>query len=312
MSSSLQQGINAAKAGDMQKALDFLKDAIIEEPQNADVWVWIAAIIDDFDKQEIFLDKAIEIDPNNIPAQRGLAYLHKRKQAEESAKNEHLSDHTQPISPFPPSQRPKSDDAHNGWSKIKDGEMDEIVHSTSNNSKEDSEEEPDKEKESPQKLSIFEFTLLGIVVVVFSFIGLLAASAIFNFELPLDFIWGDRPRLELDPPYEGVFLYENGAFFDILEYEGIPTSEVGMPTSFATQPVIVFSETDTILDNLNLIYQNGAYVPFKSYAGNSDSDLLQPVSEIEPGLYCLQQPESASNEDALFWCFKVDILPPVE
>ena len=72
--SSLQQGINAAKAGRMQEALGFLKDAIIEEPQNADVWVWVAAIIDDLDKQEIFLEKALEIDPHNIPAQRGLAY----------------------------------------------------------------------------------------------------------------------------------------------------------------------------------------------------------------------------------------------
>ena len=51
MASSLQQGINAAKAGHADKALEFLKDAIIEEPQNADVWVWIAAIIDDLDKQ---------------------------------------------------------------------------------------------------------------------------------------------------------------------------------------------------------------------------------------------------------------------
>ncbi len=312
MASSLQQGINAAKTGDMHKALDFLKDAIIEEPQNAEVWVWIAAIIDDFDKQEIFLEKALEIDPDNIPAQRGLAYLQKRKLAEESAKNEHLSDHTQPISPFPPSQRPKMDDVYGGWSKIRDRDMDDIVPSHSGNSQEDFEEEPVKGKENPQKLSIFEFTLLGIVVVVFSFIGLLAASAIFNFELPMDFIWGNRPRLEIDPPYAGVFLYENGAFFDIQEYEGIPTSEVGMPTSFATQPVIVFAEKDTILDNLNLIYQNGAYIPFKSYAGNSESDLLQPVSEVEPGLYCLQQPETVSNEDALFWCFKVDILPPIE
>ena len=38
MTSSLQAGINAAKAGRMQEALEHLKDAIIEEPQNADVW----------------------------------------------------------------------------------------------------------------------------------------------------------------------------------------------------------------------------------------------------------------------------------
>lgn len=67
MTSSLQAGINAAKAGRMQEALEHLKDAIIEEPQNADVWVWVAAIIDDTNKQAIFLEKALEIDPHNIP-----------------------------------------------------------------------------------------------------------------------------------------------------------------------------------------------------------------------------------------------------
>ena len=35
MASSLQKGINAAKSGHMHDALEFLKDAIIEEPQNA-------------------------------------------------------------------------------------------------------------------------------------------------------------------------------------------------------------------------------------------------------------------------------------
>ncbi len=81
--------------------MDFLKDAIIEEPQNADVWVWVAAIIDDLDKQEIFLKKALEIDPQNIPAQRGMAYLQKRKRDQIADQNDHLSDHTSPF-PFPP------------------------------------------------------------------------------------------------------------------------------------------------------------------------------------------------------------------
>ena len=101
MPSSLQNGISAAKAGQMQQALDYLKDAIIEEPQNADVWVWIAAIIDNLDKQEIFLEKALAIDPNNIPAQRGLAYLQKRKTHENNFQGDHLSEHTKPISPNP-------------------------------------------------------------------------------------------------------------------------------------------------------------------------------------------------------------------
>lgn len=66
MTSSLQAGINAAKAGRMQEALEHLKDAIIEEPQNADVWVWVAAIIDDTNKQAIFLEKRLRSIPTTF------------------------------------------------------------------------------------------------------------------------------------------------------------------------------------------------------------------------------------------------------
>jgi len=78
MTSSLQQGIDAAKSGMMEQALVHLKDAIVEEPENANVWVWLAAIIEDEEKQTIFLKKALEIDPANRPAQRGLAFIERK------------------------------------------------------------------------------------------------------------------------------------------------------------------------------------------------------------------------------------------
>lgn len=79
MTSSLQQGIDAAKSGMMEEALVHLKDAIVEEPENANVWVWLSAIIEDEEKQVIFLKKALEIDPSNRPAQRGLAFIERKK-----------------------------------------------------------------------------------------------------------------------------------------------------------------------------------------------------------------------------------------
>ena len=119
--SSLQQGINAAKAGRMQEALGFLKDAIIEEPQNADVWVWVAAIIDDLDKQEIFLEKALEIDPHNIPAQRGLAYLQKRKQDQAAfPKRSPFRSHSTHF-PFPQRKQAKTGDLQFRLDEIKPG-----------------------------------------------------------------------------------------------------------------------------------------------------------------------------------------------
>ena len=99
MASSLSQGIEAAKSGQMEQALAHLKDAIVEEPENADVWVWLAAIIEDEDKQTIFLKKALEIDPNNKPAQRGLAFIERKKYIPPKP-GEKLSDYTKPIGVF--------------------------------------------------------------------------------------------------------------------------------------------------------------------------------------------------------------------
>ncbi len=304
MTSSLQQGINAAKAGRMQEALSFLKDAIIEEPQNADVWVWIAAIIDDLDKQKIFLERALGIDPNNIPAQRGLVYLEKRLNDAADVQHDHLSEHTQPISPFPNSEKTLKTAMNNGWSRLGEDDWREIMTKTQ---REATSEVilNDQDKNKP-KLSLLELVLLGVVVFVFFVIGLLASSAVFDFNLPLGFIMGNRPRLRTDPPYPGVFLYENSYFFDIQKHEGLPSTEVGMPTSLVEDPVIIFWETDANPDQMKLIYQTGEYINFRVYGGKTDAVLIKAESVLQSGLYCFQYlPNPQAHEEAYFWCFSV-------
>lgn len=99
MTTSLESGIEAAKSGQMEEALAHLKDAIVEEPENANVWVWLSAIIEDEEKQTIFLKKALEIDPGNRPAQRGLAFIERKKYIP-AKPGEKLSDYTHPIGIF--------------------------------------------------------------------------------------------------------------------------------------------------------------------------------------------------------------------
>lgn len=303
MTSSLQLGINAAKTGRMQEALDFLKDAIIEEPQNAEVWVWIAAIIDDLDKQAIFLEKALEIDPHNIPAQRGLAYLEKRKRDEANLKDDHLSDHTHPISPFPPPAERKKADPTNGWSKLTVDELGDLAGPAEVNQ---AEAQKSEERPNAVKLSPLEIGLLGVVALVFCFIGLLAASALFNFELPVDLFLGQRSPLTSDPPYPGVFLYENEMFFDIKQHEGVPTQEIGIPTSNQGLPLIVLWQTQADRDQMKLIFETGAYVPIRGEESKNGVVLIEPGRELQPGLYCFQQlMDSGENQDAIYWCFRV-------
>jgi tetratricopeptide (TPR) repeat protein len=307
MPSSLQKGIQAAKDGQMQEALDFMKDAIIEEPQNADVWVWIAAIIDDLDKQEIFLKKALEIDPDNIPAQRGLSYLYKRKRDEASVRGGHLSDHTRPISPFPVSQRSKGSDELSGWSKLDMSDLNEIA---------DKENETKKEKFSGgffhnlPPLNTFESIILVIVVIVFFFIGLIAASALFDFDLPLDFLSTKKPSLASEPPYPGVFLYEDGIYFDMQQHEGLPKQEEGIPSTYEEKPLIVFWQSTADPDKIQMVYQTGEVIPFTACQGKSNAELIQPLSTMNSGLYCFQQSSEVEKADTFhYWCFRVTELP---
>ncbi len=310
MVSSLQKGISAAKAGRMQEALDFLKDAIIEEPQNAEVWVWVAAIIDDLDKQEIFLKKALEIDPRNIPAQRGLAYLRKRKQDQSAAADDHLSDHTSPISPFPNSSRTKRQQTVAAREDLNLSEIAEIADEAGNPAA--SADNALKEglfKDLP-KLTPVEIILLGVVVVVFCFIGLLAASALFDIDLPFSSAGKDLPPSEMEPPYSGIFLYEEEKFLNIPLHQGLPSTDAGMPTSATSDPTIIVWDDSVDLERLNLIYETGVYVPFSTASQRKDLATITPENDLLTGLYCFQQlPVESSLEAASYWCFKVNPAP---
>lgn len=314
MVSSLQKGIKAAKSGHMQEALDFLKDAIIEEPQNADVWVWVAAIIDDLDKQEIFLKKALEIDAQNIPAQRGMAYLQKRKRDQIADQDDHLSDHTSPISPFPPAGRPEQVEDQNGWSKLELDDLNEMASSDSKKTEKPT-PKPAQNKDSEKilkdlpKLSSFEIVLLGVVVIVFAFIGILAASAIFDFDLPISALSGSKAG-ENEPPYAGVFLFENDTYSDIQQHQGLPSQDIGIPTSLTTDPTIILFNSEAKPETLNLIYETGEYISFTFVTHKDGESLLHAESELNPGLYCFQQlPADSVIEAASYWCFKVEPAP---
>jgi tetratricopeptide (TPR) repeat protein len=314
MSSSLQNGIDAAKAGRMQEALDFLKDAIIDEPQNANVWVWIAAIIEDIDKQEIFLKKALEIDPNNKPAHRGMSFVRKKKSGERSTEGEHLSDYTKPITPFPDSGKTELEDEKTQRATQEPTRQAELNLDDLNDLA--GQPKPDRrpgrrsrlKNANLPRLSLIEIVLLSVVVIVFCFIGVLAASSLFDIDIPLSlpFLNGGRPRLENDPPYQGVFLYENNIFFDIQKHQGMPSYEIGIPVSFRAQPVVVVWSVEADVDHMTLIYETGEFVEVNTYEASDGAYLLRPEPELPAGLYCFQQGvQTLPPEEVPHWCFRV-------
>jgi hypothetical protein len=156
------------------------------------------------------------------------------------------------------------------------------------------------------KLNALESILLVVVVLVFCFIGLLAASVLFDFDLPLNFLISNKPSLTAEPPYPGVFLYENDIYFDIQQHEGVPKQEEGIPTSNEEKPIIVFWQSAVDLEEVQLVYETGAIIPFATHEGKRDAILIQPQSPLILGLYCFQQ-SSESPDSALsyYWCFRV-------
>ncbi|MBN1812856.1 MAG: YIP1 family protein [Anaerolineae bacterium] len=74
----LQRGIAAIKAGDKAEARRLLGRVIQQNPRDEQAWLWMSGAVDTAQDRLTCLTKALEINPNNEAAQRGLATLQKR------------------------------------------------------------------------------------------------------------------------------------------------------------------------------------------------------------------------------------------
>ena len=296
MTSSLQQGIDAAKSGMMEQALVHLKDAIVEEPENANVWVWLSAIIEDEEKQLIFLKKALEIDPNNRPAQRGLAFIERKKYIPPKP-GEKLSDYTKPIGVFKtPSQAAANVAASAQWDRPAPQPQPVAVY--------------------PQPVAIaqpvsapaarrpfLDILLYGLTLTVFIIIGILIGTTLLNVDIP--FLTRPTPVLSVQPPTEGVFVLNEGQYAQMDLFYSLPETDEGIPVLKDKQPSIVINNLFVTLDKLQMINENGEIVPYTTTPAENNMQLLKPEQTLQPGRYCLELKFSSNNTQALYWCLKV-------
>lgn len=257
MTSSLQKGIEAAKHGQMDEALSHLKDAIIDEPENANVWVWLSAIIEDETKQEFFLRKALEIDPENRPAQRGLAFI-ERKKIVPPKPGEKLSDYTQPIGLFrnePPKKTP--DTTGNSLSPHPELERTQNEpQKTADFTNKKPIDEVKKVEDLKRSHNWLDVILYTLILLVFVFIGILAGSTIFKVDLP--FLSTPTPVIENLPDSEGVFVRQDQVFLEMETHLGPPKIEDGIPKISKKIPEIIISSTFVNVDNLELLFEDGS------------------------------------------------------
>ncbi len=75
MSDALERGIAAAQAGRKQEAIAALRDAIVQNPRDAEAWLWMARLLDQPQRRRECLQRVLQLQPDHAEAQRMLAEL---------------------------------------------------------------------------------------------------------------------------------------------------------------------------------------------------------------------------------------------
>jgi hypothetical protein len=69
------QGIAAIKAGDREKARQLLAEALQQDSNDDQAWLWLSGVVDTDDEKRECLEQVLRIDPENVAANRGMALL---------------------------------------------------------------------------------------------------------------------------------------------------------------------------------------------------------------------------------------------
>ena len=75
----LQQGIAAAKAGQLDVARALLIQVVEQDERNPIAWLWLSGVVDSLDDREVCLENVLTLDPRNQPARRGLDWLREQQ-----------------------------------------------------------------------------------------------------------------------------------------------------------------------------------------------------------------------------------------
>src|SRR5690349_14975978 len=71
----LAQAVDALRTGDRAKARDLLGQAIRLNPGDDRLWLWLSGAVETDDERRRCLERALQLNPGNQAARRGLAQL---------------------------------------------------------------------------------------------------------------------------------------------------------------------------------------------------------------------------------------------
>jgi len=74
----LEQGIAASKASQSRDARRLLLNAVELDPGSEMAWIWLSGAMDDLSKRRYCLERVLELNPHNVHARAGLAWLERQ------------------------------------------------------------------------------------------------------------------------------------------------------------------------------------------------------------------------------------------
>jgi hypothetical protein len=72
---TLQQAIDAAKAGRKEEAWRLLERVLDVDERNEQAWLWLSSVVDEDEDRIICLENVLTVNPRNAAARKGLAAL---------------------------------------------------------------------------------------------------------------------------------------------------------------------------------------------------------------------------------------------
>ena len=75
----LRAGIEAAKAGERERARELLTQVVDQDEYNLAAWLWLSGVVAEAEEREICLENVLTIDPGNEAARKGLERLRRQR-----------------------------------------------------------------------------------------------------------------------------------------------------------------------------------------------------------------------------------------
>jgi hypothetical protein len=74
----VQQGLAAARVGDVEDARRLLTQATQQTPDNIEAWLGLAGVVESLEEKRHCFNQVLKLDPDNIEAQAGLALIEQK------------------------------------------------------------------------------------------------------------------------------------------------------------------------------------------------------------------------------------------